>query len=155
MGVLQRPGLKGSVGHVVLGDLARCQHHLNLAPIGGVIAVDGDSGKRLIAEAAVDLGEDLGQQRRILDADVLEGAGIGGEVRRCRCLRRAPSGIAERPSLDISAGLQAPGAAAHLEEVGDGLALRRLGVRVDAGRLVDGRRNALGEPGDDQPAEEQ
>ena len=144
---------EGCVRDVAFGDLARPEHHLDIVAGRRVrVAIHGDRRIRLIAAAAVDLREGVGQLGRVLDADVLQRAQVGFEVAERRRMGRA-----EGPALHLrirSGALDRPRVAARRQVVGDGRRLRRLLVRPDAGRLVDGGGHALNQPGNEEPAAE-
>ena len=102
--VVQRRVHERRVGDIPLGDLARLRASPRRRPGGRVgIAVHGDRRIGLVAAGAVDLGERVGQLRRVLDAHVLERAEVGLEIAERRRVRRAEgSGSAPPDSIPCS-----------------------------------------------------
>ncbi len=141
------------VGDIGIGDLAGPDHHLGLLPAGVGVAVDGDVVEGLVAAGAIDLIEDGRKLGGILDADVGERPGVGGEIPRQSRADHRLEGLVHDGSLPAG-GLQTPGVAARGQVVVDRLGLSLLGVGVDGCGRVHRLRNDGERPRHDQPAAE-
>ena len=151
VGVVEGGVDEGGVGDVVLGDLPRTEHHLGVPGAcrrRGRVAIDGDGRIRLVAAAAIDLRERVGELRGVLDAHVAQRARVGGQV--------GEGGGGDGPEaahLDVGR-LQSPRVAAGGQVVVDRRRLGDLRVGVDRGALVDRAGDGLDDAGEDQPADQ-
>ena len=143
MRVRQRGVDEGCVRDVAFRDLAGAEHHLDVVAGRGVrISIHRDRRIRLVAAAAVDLREGIGQLGGVLDADVLEGAQIGLEVAERRRVGRP-----EAPALHLrvwSRALDRPGIPARCQVVGD---RRGLLLSARSGRRWSPDRRRRAHPG--------